>query len=148
MQLLDLLWHQLTRCIYCLLMTFKSATLKQKTKNAGIKITIQASCVYINVKTTGMYIKIIWTGCWGLQSWRNFATGSENIYINVCVYCVFDSVPSWPKSAGNFFEMQRFTTLPRGRPNKLQMCSRICPPTLSPDSKDYRNTWKWRRREG
>lgn len=68
-------------------------------------------------------------------------------HVCVCVHvCVFVSVPSRPESAGNFLEMQNFTALPRGRPNKPQMCSRICPPPNYPSlfppstSKDYRNT--------
>lgn len=56
-----------------------------------------------------------------------------SVCVRVCVWecvceSVFESVPSRPESAGNFLEMQSLTALPRGRPNKPQMCSRICPP--------------------
>lgn len=77
---------------------------------------------------------------------RGLKPADERVRVCMCV-SVFESVPSRPESAGNFLEMQSLTALPRGRPNKPQMCSRICPPPplSASTSKDYRNTWEWRR---
>ena len=124
---------------------------------------------FADVETKGIYIKRIHTRkhiskyCGTkklhqrLEKWTNFATVtgrtedlSQLMSVCVCVcmcVSVFESVPSRPESAGNFLEMQSLTALPRGRPNKPQMCSRICPPPplSASTSKDYRNTWEWRR---
>lgn len=47
--------------------------------------------------------------------------------VSVCVRVCLRVCQADPESAGNFLEMQSFTAVPRGRPNKPQMCGRICP---------------------